>query len=269
MHIHARRVLAALATGLLLIATIVVPSGTADASESRDVQVRITVRLADAVIAPGNVMRVDLFDRNILPTEDPYGTGITFDRSDFEDQQPIRRPTDWVRVELRDTDDPSVIVAEFSALLRADGLIIDETGGYPRVAIDSSTDNVHVVVFHKSSLPAASPSVAIWDLSFLDRLQYSFARSEASPFFGTHQLEIDTTLPWQEYGLMGGNLVQGDSTDDDTYDINGMDISSFSAENGNFGVYLPQDLNLDGSVDGADKALLTTNRNGSFSGIPH
>lgn len=265
---------AAILAALVLLTALALPSAHAQQSpaDARDVRLDVTVRLAPA-IEVGNLMRTDLFDRDLLPLEDPYGSGVAFVRDDFVNKPVIVRPVDWVRVELRDVDSPSTVVGEVSALLLGNGKVVDVDGDPVRVPVDESVTQAHVVVIHKSSLPVASPEVTIADLPVVDRLTYSFTQAHVSPFDSDHehQTPIDTGLPWQEFAMIGGNMVQESDTGEafDTYDINGEDIASFSPVNGLWNVYLPQDLNLDGQVDGQDKAIFENSSvNGTFSAIP-
>jgi len=52
-----------------------------------------------------------------------------------------------------------------------------------------------------------------------------------------------------------------------SYDINGLDKSLWSANNGIFGEYLPADYNMDGDVNGSDRIFWESN-NGITSRVP-
>lgn len=97
-------------------------------------------------------MRDDLRAQNLIPLTEPYTDLPNFNHSyggGGESINPMVLETlgpdaiiDWVLIELRQADDPSIIIATRSALIQADGDIVDtdgisplnfniNTGGYP------------------------------------------------------------------------------------------------------------------------------------------
>jgi len=74
-----------------------------------------------------------------------------------------------------------------------------------------------------------------------------------------------TSFGQKELELYGGDGSQ--TNDIISYDINGMDKSLWSQDNGVFGRYLSSDYNLDGDVNGADRGLWGPN-NGITSRVP-
>lgn len=246
----------AIITIITVVATLatLLPGSSAGATHP-DIRVGLRVYLEGALEPGSNLMRTDLYALGLLPTADPYGSGDTLD---VNNPTPQRTPVDWVRVEVREASDPGTVVTEFSGIVRADGAIVQGSGQQIRIDVDPHAD-YHVVVFHKSSLPVASPAIPI---RRGDRLVHNFGRSDTGPFFGAHQVEPLNDGRW---AMIAGNPVQ--DTAFDAQEINGLDVAAWSIDNGDNDVYLPTDFNLDGDVNGADK-ILQQSKSGLFVAIP-
>lgn len=224
----------------------------------------------------GILMRTTLWNLDLLPTVDPYGSGevMTIDapRPTPRPLNPLVRPTptrvsfsqwrtpvDWVRVELRDANDPSTVITDMSAILLASGRVVDPAGRRLRVPVTPS-GSYHIVVFHRSHLPVASPAVSVGPFN---RLRFYFGQSADATFSGFHQVEIDT--PYRSrWAMYAGN---GHQQGADRYDINFLDIAAWQNDNGLWNQYLATDYNMDGDVNSADRILVGAN-NGLWTGIP-
>ena len=125
------------------------------------------------------LMRDDLRQQGLLPLTEPYST-LGYDHvgggaeSTSEEVFTVSGGdaiVDWIVLELRDRDDPSLVVATRSALLQRDGDVVDVDGLGP-VSFDVPLGLYHVAVRHRNHLGVMSdrllpvgPSSRIWDLS--------------------------------------------------------------------------------------------------------
>lgn len=165
---------------------------------------------------------------------------------------------DWIEIELRDATTPSNVVYSRSGLLLADGTIIGEDGGglsFP----SSVSGNFYVLLKHRNHLPAMT-DVPI-SLPTSGTSAYSF-KVNYGYNVGLGQSQI--MLPNGEYGMLMGD---GDPSGVAGYDLNGSDLIKWQVQNGMFNNYLQGDFNLNGDVNGMDKALMLPN-NGIFSTVP-
>ncbi len=119
-----------------------------------------TLRLTAKVVLQGawngTVMRTDLKTAGVLPATDPYGQNTT----------PAVSPTataaqvvDWVLVELRDSTNPSTVVASRAAFVLSNGNIVDTGYLQPVVFPDVPAANYKVSVRHRNHLGVMSLNV--------------------------------------------------------------------------------------------------------------
>jgi choice-of-anchor B domain-containing protein len=109
---------------------------------------------------PGTGMMHDsLRTKGLLPTQEPYtalgyahvgGGGETVSPNVFNTTGP-NAIVDWVVVELRDAEDPSIVLATRSALLQRDGDIVGTDGTSP-VQFDLAVGDHHIAVRHRNHL---------------------------------------------------------------------------------------------------------------------
>lgn len=194
-----------------------------------------------------NLMSDKLRVLSILPESDPWALS-----PDIPDAalavQGNDALVDWVKIQLRDTDDEDEILYETSGLLQRDGDLVNSDG--VSVTIDDALPNTfYVVLIHEGHLPAMTPQAIS---SMNDIAAFDFTVN--SQKFGQKEIES---------GVWG--LYAGDATQD--YDIIGSDKLIWSGQNGMFNIYSPADFNRDGDVNGLDKIYWQAN-NGVFSGVP-
>ena len=100
----------------------------------------------------GSGWMADTYNSNsLISTTDPYGLGTTLNPSvlSLTNGDAI---VDWIKLELRDANDSTLILAEKAVLVQRDGDIIDENGN-ARLAFDGlSADNFFVAVKHINHL---------------------------------------------------------------------------------------------------------------------
>jgi len=125
------------------------------------VSLELKVLLSGAFEESDSLMRDDLRVANYIPLIEPYsgldnfthfgaGGGEEIDTSLFN-QEGVNAIVDWLFVELRTADDPTVAVETKSVLLRRDGSVIDKDGSTNlKFLVDSG--NYYIVVRHRNHL---------------------------------------------------------------------------------------------------------------------
>ena len=125
--------------------------------------VRLRVNLQGPYDATANLMRDDLRVLGLVPTAEPYqamgfpmvGGGGESTTTARLAQTGKNAVVDWVRVELRNKNNPAQVLATRSALLERDGDIVG-TDGYARLIFNVASDNYFVAVRHRNHLGAMS-----------------------------------------------------------------------------------------------------------------
>jgi hypothetical protein len=114
------------------------------------------------------LMRDDLRTTNVLPLEEPYaglgftqlgggGETITVPSIVLSDYGP-NSIVDWVHVELRDANNPAVILATQSALLQRDGDVVDMDGTSALTFSQNTAGTYYVAVRHRNHLGVMTAS---------------------------------------------------------------------------------------------------------------
>ena len=195
-------------------------------------------------IATGE-MHGDLLTANLLPTAQPFNiapfnyagaeTVITFPSD----------TTDWVLVQLRDSEDISTIIGTKAALIKKDGLLM-EVDGTPGISFPGIPDGeYHLAIFHRSHLAVLSGSTIQTDAP---SSIYDFSISDVQAY-GNDQLKQVGTV----YCMFAGDLDQDGI-------INNQDFSKWKQSDGINNVYNDADIDGDGNVDSADETLWKGNR---------
>jgi hypothetical protein len=191
----------------------------------------------------------------LLPVSDPYDGSNTYD--DIYNVQGVAGAVvDWVRVEVRSSEDPSIILEAQNLLLRTDGKIVNTEGLNP--VFKSQAALVHLVVKHRNHLPVMSNAVDFASASA--SYDFTTALSQAMNAFGDPEQMVQVNGTWC--------MVAGDVQQD--LSIDNVDLSLFynAFNQGDFDVYSHQDLNLDGVVDNQDIFYFDNSFNvGYFSSI--
>jgi len=248
-----------LATSVLALTISSIFSSTASAAPTF---VNLQILLEGAAHNSPYMMRTDLWNLGLLDTittpqnpQTPCRDGVSEQINLSSAPSAQTTPVDWVCVELRDAITPTTVRARFVGIVQANGVIVRSDGSIPIIPLNHSSQ-YYVVVTHKSHLPVAS------ELKSIDnsKLEVIFRSESTGSFGGTHQASVGG----------GWAMLTGNPNQDDNLlirDINGSDIITWSQSNSVSGQYLSADVNLDGDVNGADKALIVNN-NGLHSNIP-
>jgi hypothetical protein len=127
-------------------------------------KVSVVVYLQGAYDGGAGRMRDDLRANNLLPLNEPYtglgyahigGGGESTQQAilDIEGEDAI---VDWVFLELRDKADPSIVRATGSALLQADGDVVDVDGVSPVEFASLPAGEYYVAVKHRNHIGVMS-----------------------------------------------------------------------------------------------------------------
>lgn len=127
-------------------------------------QISVVVYLQGAYDSGAGLMRDDLRTNNLLPLSEPYtGLGYTHVGGGGETTQQtvldITGPeaiVDWVFLELRDPSNPSMVRATRSALLQADGDVVDVDGVSPVDLAAIPAGDYYVAVKHRNHVGVMS-----------------------------------------------------------------------------------------------------------------
>lgn len=197
----------------------------------------------------GTMMDDDLRIDSLIPANQPYGgnpwrypynSRINPTALDLTGNNAL---IDWMYLQLRDSMDPSIVIAEAVGLLQADGDIVEVDGVSPVGFIAMSSD-YYVVVDHRNHLAAMSEQP----------ITLSAALGPVVDFTGNAAYGIEGTK------LLNGAylLFQGDANKDNS--VNAADRST-TWNYRNQESYSLWDVNLDGVCNAADRSNTWNNRN--------
>lgn len=216
-----------------------------------DVTLSVKVLLQGAAIdATAGMMRNDLQTYGpplMMPTTDPY-LGTTTYPDMNNDAGVAGAVTDWVLVQIRDANDPSLVLEQKALLVQTDGEVVDETGAAPKFAPQAGA--VHIIIQHRNHLAVMSNSIAV----FQDAVSYDFTTAL------TQAYKEDPGDPDPMIQVNGfWTMWAGDKNMDgviDNLDLTGVkqDFDLFLFED-----YFLTDVNLDSVVDNLDLTLTKTN----------
>ncbi|MCF0051066.1 hypothetical protein LXM25_13415 [Dyadobacter sp. LJ53] len=187
----------------------------------------------------------------LLPTQDPYGGGAVFPeiKNTFSKAGNV---VDWVKVEIRGMQDPSIILESKSLLLRTDGTVLDVDGFAPK--FNPQFGGVRIAVKHRNHLGVLGLGLVSFNAGTVN---YDFSTSLSKAYnVGAPAQMVLTSGVW----CMPIGDVQQD------YVVDNVDYAIFdsSFNKGDFNVYSSQDLNLDGLVDNVDYSFFDFSFNAGF-----
>ncbi|MCC6401798.1 MAG: hypothetical protein IT227_13620 [Flavobacteriales bacterium] len=196
-----------------------------------------------------------LRQQGLIPLTEPYsalgwpqasgGGGETTTTAVLNAQYTGGRVVDWVRLELRKFNDPTVLMATRQALLLQNGSVITAAGS-PSVLFDIAPGNYYVVVRHRNHLAAMTaspytvtyPGGGVWSYPF-DHVNW--------PTHGTNARQIHGTkaLLWPGNANPDGVLKYAGSANDRDRIL--VAVGGNTPTNTITGYHL-EDVNLDGVV---------------------
>ena len=204
-------------------------------------------------------MNTNLNPDNITLTQ-PYNTEPWFyTGTESVNSIPNTDIVDWVLIELRDTTDAALAIAETriaqqAAFLLKDGSIV-ATDGVSNIQFDTQlTNQLFVIIWHRNHLGILSANpVVLTDGVY----SFNFTTGNSQAYGTDSQKEIATG----KWGMFGGDGNKDKSIDSDDKTI------VWEVQAGQSG-YLNGDFNLDSEVDNQDKNSIWEQNNGISSQIP-
>ncbi len=206
-----------------------------------------------------SMMADDLRINNFIPTREPYTQlGYTLTSGGGETVSPaVFAPTgndaivDWVIVELRDSTDPTTVLASRAALLQADGDVCDLDGSSSVMFSGVVTGNYFIVVDHRNHLAAMSATPIL--LNNTAGLSFDFTTTAAH---GTDAQKVLGSI-----NVFYESDINGSGT------VDAADRSNIWNNRNQTG-YILEDTNMNGTCDAAERSQAWNNRNKS-SKVPY
>lgn len=202
--------------------------------------------------ADGDIMRHDLQaygNAGLLPVTTPYGGSEVC--ADINDYSKMGGIVDWIKLEIRDATNPSMLLESKSLLLKSTGAIVNLDGtSYPY--FKSQSQPVRVVIKHRNHLAIMSNPIQNFGIGVIS-YDFTTALSQASNESGDPAQMVQRNGIWC--------LQLGDLNASQDFAIDGSDGTDFKIQfkEGVFDAYDPADVNMDGVVDGLDGSLFKIN----------
>ncbi len=202
-----------------------------------------------------NSMNTSLSQNGLLPTTQPFNTTPwNYNGNETLGSGSTSSYVDWVLVELRNSSNPTQVVARKAAILKNDGTLLNTDGsnGVPFSNVQEGT--YYIAVFHRNHLAVMSKTPV--QLSSNSQM-YDFTTG-MDKAYGTNSM-ID--LGNSKFGMYAGDgNGNGGITIADRNEV-------WLPQNGSMG-YLKGDFNLDGGVTASDVNLYWNINNGTMTQVP-
>ena len=226
-----------------------------DGGPISDLSFQLKAFFEGAYYSPDQLMDDFYRTDGILGNTDPYGLGTTLNPD-------ILIPTnqdavvDWVKVELRDAADPTIIIAQQAALVQRDGDVIDKDGN-ALVFSGLSASSFYVAIRHSNHLGVMTASAL--DLSSSPSIDFTSALFSVYNMGGISRKN--------DNGIMV--LWGGDANSDGN--VNALDKNlHWLPQNGTPFTYgsTTADFNLDGIINAIDLNFYWRSNNSLSEQIP-
>ncbi|MFK7969724.1 MAG: HYR domain-containing protein [Bacteroidia bacterium] len=230
----------------------------------RGVRIAPVVMLEGAYDATSGVMRDDLRSGTLLPTTEPY-TGLGYGHLNGGGGEVAAAAVftvtgndaivDWVTVELRDRNNPAIVVATRSALLQRDGDVVDVDGTSTVAFPTVNEGDYYVVVSHRSHLGVmtAAPSSVLATAN----VALDFTATN-TPTYGSGAQKLNSNGVCLLFGGDANGNGQVQNTDD---------VQHWMPQAGTAG-YRAADYDLNGQVQNTDRVYLWMQNAGRGSQTP-
>jgi hypothetical protein len=186
---------------------------------------------------------------DVIPLVHPYSPIYGYGGTEALTQVPAGM-IDWVMIQLRDPNNPTVILSERAALLMESGFVVDLDGQTPVDFGDMSDGMYYVSVLHRNHLAVISNTSI-----------------EVSNGLGVHDFTAGNAMGVESVKqLTSGQyaLWCGDLNADGVIDASDRSIAWNMR---NTVGYVQADANMDGVVDASERSITWNNRN-KASGLP-
>jgi hypothetical protein len=211
---------------------------------------RPKVFLQGAYDSGAGLMRDDLRSGAYLPTTSPYGGGETTTAAVFS-VTGNNAIVDWVRIELRDENNPGTVVLSRACLLQRDGDLVGVDGVSPVFLNNVSSGNYYLAIRHRNHLGVMSAL----PVNFSNTIQITDFTIGSTATWGIHARRQLASGAWVLWGgnSNGDNKVkyQGGTNDANTTLNQVLNFSGNTslAYNYDFAFgYFSGDCNMDGKV---------------------
>lgn len=226
------------------------------AVESSGARIALKLFLEGAFDAQEGLMRNDLRAASMMPETEPY-SALGFDQvlgggetisTGLVEPEGDDALVDWVLLELRDADDPTVVVATRSLLLQRDGDVVDPSGA-SAIALPVLPGEYHVAMRHRNHLGCmtAGPLQVGAEPELVDM------SSPALPTFGTDaRTTVNGLMMLRSGNVITNGTIKYTGSDNDRDPI--LQAIGGNVPTAVVNGYYQEDLNLDGAVKytGAD-----------------
>ncbi len=206
----------------------------------------LRVFLGGALDTTGSAMRDDLRRAGLLPVIEPFtaigfemvgGVGTAFPAGAFDDQSFAgSNIVDWILVDIRDGNDPAILLMTIPCLL--------SVGGSAHVGTSLAPGDYYVSVRHRNHLGVmtANPVPFIGGNAFLD------LASDSTPLFGANALDPGTHALWPGNAHVTSNpqRIKYIGANDDRDPI--LQRIGGTVPTASIVGYYNEDLNMDGIV---------------------
>ncbi|MBQ4820919.1 hypothetical protein [Aquimarina sp. MMG016] len=183
-----------------------------------------------------NWMRDDLRTSDFIPTTSPYTDALTCDASVFLSTG-SDAIVDWVWIELRDKNDPTIIIEGRSGLLQRDGDVV-AVDGTSSLEFSASSDAYYVMITHRNHLGIRSASTVTLS-STGTTIDFT---NDTSLIEGGANAVVD--LGSSSFAILAGDY-------DENGQIQNSDINAVISFLGNSG-YSNADLDMNGQIQNSD-----------------
>lgn len=215
-------------------------------------------------VTNGN-MDKDLNTAGLIPLTDPYGLSTSVNSIPAN-------AVDWVRIDLRDESDRSIILKSYARFINQNGQIVN--GDDANLHDLRITGDFHMSVMHRNHLGIVSTHVIDMNTGTPVK-NFSTAQSKA---WQDGAITTNAAMKEVETGVFG--LWEGDATNDKTVKYNGADndrtailteVGASTPGGTVTNVYSDNDINMDGDViyngSGNDRTAILTVVGASTPGL--
>jgi hypothetical protein len=206
------------------------------------VLVQVEVLLQGMYNIGTNSMSTALYDDGLLPNNQPYNAqpwAYTGTENRATNGSLPSNLVDWVLVEMRDANDPTLLIEQKAALLLSDGTVVDANGGVNGVYFNNLNEGsfYYPVVRHRNHLDVlASASASVSGQS----LTFNFTTSPTQAFGINQQASVGSRAA----------LFQGDMNANGVISV--ADFNLYTQQAATLNAYTSTDVNFDGAVTVSD-----------------
>lgn len=201
------------------------------------------------------VMHADLRAQNLIPITNPYANDSKFEHLVDESTAPSvfsvtgnNAIIDWILIEIRKEDDPSVIIESRAALLQSDGDIVD-IDGTSSVGFITLAGNYYVALRHRNHLGIMTKN----PIPLGKDTPINFTNPQFE-LYGENAAQITNSnvrVMWAGNVNSNENIIfQGTNNDTNSifFDVLTAPANSQGATNYIYSGYYKSDVNMDGKV---------------------